>query len=98
MYPSTIPEQTADARDVWSPRSCRAITRAWRHRTSRSRAPKVHQIPFDPRHARGGNSTLLEVHMMRHLAAIESLHSHGGTEGIKFLVIGRDITRVGVFG
>lgn len=45
----------------------------------------------------GGNGILLENHVIRHLADIESLHTYEGTESIQALLIGRQLTGVGAF-
>jgi glutaryl-CoA dehydrogenase len=34
---------------------------------------------------------------MRHLAGIESLHTHEGTETMQTLIVGRDVTGVSAF-
>lgn len=45
----------------------------------------------------GGNGILLENHVIRHLADIESIHTYEGTESVQALLIGRDLTGVGAF-
>ena len=40
----------------------------------------------------GGNGILLENHVIRHMADIESIHTYEGTESMQALLIGRDIT------
>jgi len=45
----------------------------------------------------GGNGILLEHHVIRHVADIESIHTYEGTESIQALLIGRAITGVGAF-
>jgi len=45
----------------------------------------------------GGNGILLENHVIRHLADIETLHTFEGTETMQTLIVGRDITGVGAF-
>ena len=45
----------------------------------------------------GGNGILLENHVIRHLADIESIHTYEGTESIQSLLIGRDLTGVSAF-
>ena len=45
----------------------------------------------------GGNGILLENHVIRHLADIESIHTYEGTESIQSLLIGRDLTGVRAF-
>src|SRR6478672_9454498 len=46
----------------------------------------------------GGNGILLENHVIRHMADIESLHTYEGTESIQALLIGRDLTGISAFG
>ena len=46
-------------------------------------------------HARdllGGNGILLDNHVVRHMADIESIHTFEGTETIQTLIVGREIT------
>ena len=45
----------------------------------------------------GGNGILLENHVIRHLADIESLHTYEGTESVQSLLIGRDLTGISAF-
>ena len=45
----------------------------------------------------GGNGILLENHVIKHLADIESIHTYEGTESIQSLLIGRDLTGVSAF-
>jgi glutaryl-CoA dehydrogenase len=45
----------------------------------------------------GGNGILLENHVIRHMADIESLHTYEGTESIQALLIGRDLTGISAF-
>ena len=45
----------------------------------------------------GGNGILLDFHVMRHMADIESIHTYEGTETIQTLIVGRDITGVAAF-
>ncbi|MFO7690213.1 MAG: acyl-CoA dehydrogenase family protein [Cryobacterium sp.] len=45
----------------------------------------------------GGNGILLENHVIKHLADIESIHTYEGTESIQALLIGRDLTGVSAF-
>jgi glutaryl-CoA dehydrogenase len=40
----------------------------------------------------GGNGILLDNHVMRHMADIESIHTFEGTETIQTLIVGREIT------
>ncbi|MDQ3457562.1 MAG: acyl-CoA dehydrogenase family protein [Actinomycetota bacterium] len=58
---------------------------------------KARQVILEARDLLGGNGILLENHVMRHLADIESVHSYEGTETIQTLLVGRDITGVGAF-
>ena len=45
----------------------------------------------------GGNGILLEHHVARHFADIESIHTYEGTESVQALLLGRDITGIGAF-
>lgn len=45
----------------------------------------------------GGNGILLDNHVIRHMADIESLHTYEGTESIQALLIGRDLTGISAF-
>jgi len=45
----------------------------------------------------GGNGILLENHVIRHMADIESIHTYEGTETMQTLIVGRDITGVSAF-
>ena len=45
----------------------------------------------------GGNGILLDFHVIRHMADIESIHTYEGTETIQRLIVGRDITGVTAF-
>jgi glutaryl-CoA dehydrogenase len=45
----------------------------------------------------GGNGILLDYHVIRHMADIESIHTYEGTETIQRLIVGRDITGVTAF-
>jgi glutaryl-CoA dehydrogenase len=45
----------------------------------------------------GGNGILLDNHLIRHLADIESLHTYEGTETMQTLIVGREITGVAAF-
>jgi glutaryl-CoA dehydrogenase len=58
---------------------------------------KARQIIHEARDLLGGNGILLDYHVMRHLADIESIHTYEGTETIQTLIVGRDITGVGAF-
>jgi glutaryl-CoA dehydrogenase len=58
---------------------------------------KARQIVADARDLLGGNGILLENHVMRHMTAIEAIHTYEGTETIQTLLVGRDITGVGAF-
>jgi glutaryl-CoA dehydrogenase len=62
------------------------------HNTSKARG-----ILADARDLLGGNGILLDFHVMRHMADIESIHTFEGTETIQTLIVGRDITGVGAF-
>jgi glutaryl-CoA dehydrogenase len=60
--------------------------------TSRAR-----QVIAAARDLLGGNGILLENHVIRHMADIETLHTFEGTETMQTLIVGRDITGVGAF-
>jgi glutaryl-CoA dehydrogenase len=58
---------------------------------------KARQVILEARDLLGGNGILLDFHIMRHLADMESIHTYEGTETIQTLIVGRDITGVGAF-
>jgi glutaryl-CoA dehydrogenase len=58
---------------------------------------KARQVLSAARDLLGGNGILLDYHVMRHMADIESIHTYEGTESIQTLIVGRDITGVGAF-
>jgi glutaryl-CoA dehydrogenase len=58
---------------------------------------KARKVIAAARDLLGGNGTLLDFHLMRHLADIESIHTYEGTETIQTLIVGRDITGMGAF-
>jgi glutaryl-CoA dehydrogenase len=58
---------------------------------------KARQVVAEARDLLGGNGILLDFHVMRHMADMEALHTYEGTETIQTLIVGRDITGVGVF-
>jgi glutaryl-CoA dehydrogenase len=58
---------------------------------------KARQVVAEARDLLGGNGILLDFHVMRHMADIESLHTYEGTETIQTLIVGRDITGVSAF-
>jgi glutaryl-CoA dehydrogenase len=58
---------------------------------------KARQVIAEARDLLGGNGILLDFHVMRHMADMEALHTYEGTETIQTLIVGRDITGVGVF-
>ena len=62
------------------------------HNTSKARV-----ILADARDLLGGNGILLDFHVIRHMADIESIHTFEGTETIQTLIVGRDITGIGAF-
>ena len=61
------------------------------HNTSKARGV------LDARDLLGGNGILLDFHVIRHMADIESIHTFEGTETIQTLIVGRDITGIGAF-
>ncbi len=58
---------------------------------------KARQVIAEARDLLGGNGILLDFHVIRHLADIESIHTYEGTETIQTLIVGRDITGVSAF-
>ena len=58
---------------------------------------KARQVIAEARDLLGGNGILLDFHVMRHMADMESIHTYAGTETIQTLIVGRDITGVGAF-
>ncbi|OZM71785.1 acyl-CoA dehydrogenase [Amycolatopsis antarctica] len=58
---------------------------------------KARQIIAEARDLMGGNGVLLENHVIRHMADIESIHTFEGTETMQTLIVGRDITGIGAF-
>jgi glutaryl-CoA dehydrogenase len=58
---------------------------------------KARQVIAEARDLLGGNGILLDFHVIRHMADIEAIHTYEGTETIQTLIVGRDITGVGVF-
>ena len=62
------------------------------HNTSKAR-----EVLAVARDLLGGNGILLENHVIRHMADIESIHTFEGTETMQTLIVGRDITGTGAF-
>lgn len=62
------------------------------HNTSKART-----VLAEARDLLGGNGILLDFHVMRHMADIESVHTFEGTETMQTLIVGRDITGFGAF-
>ena len=62
------------------------------HNTSTARL-----VLAEARDLLGGNGILLDFHVIRHMADIESIHTYEGTETIQRLIVGRDITGVTAF-
>ena len=58
---------------------------------------KARWILSEARDLLGGNGILLDNHVMRHMADIESIHTFEGTETIQTLIVGREITGLGAF-
>jgi glutaryl-CoA dehydrogenase len=58
---------------------------------------KARQVVAEARDLLGGNGILLDFHVMRHMADLESLHTYEGTETMQTLIVGKDITGVGAF-
>ena len=53
---------------------------------------RAREILAEARDMLGGNGILLDNHVMRHMADIESIHTFEGTETIQTLIVGREIT------
>ncbi|MDP9428466.1 MAG: acyl-CoA dehydrogenase family protein [Actinomycetota bacterium] len=62
------------------------------HNTSTAR-----EVLAEARDLLGGNGILLDFHVIRHMADIESIHTFEGTETIQSLIVGRDITSASAF-
>jgi glutaryl-CoA dehydrogenase len=62
------------------------------HNTRAARA-----VIDDARDMLGGNGILLERHVMRHHADVESVHTYEGTETMQSLIVGRAITGLSAF-
>jgi glutaryl-CoA dehydrogenase len=58
---------------------------------------RARQVISEARDLLGGNGILLEYHVIRHMADIESIHTYEGSETMQTLIVGRDITGVGAF-
>ena len=58
---------------------------------------KARGVIAEARDLLGGNGILLDYHVIRHMADIESIYTYEGTEHIQTLIVGRDITGVGAF-
>jgi len=58
---------------------------------------KARQVLSAARDLLGGNGILLDCHVTRHMADIESIHTYEGTKTMQTLIVGRDITGVGAF-
>jgi len=58
---------------------------------------KARLVIMEARDLLGGNGILLDHHVIRHMADMESIHSYEGTETIQTLLVGRDITGVSAF-
>jgi glutaryl-CoA dehydrogenase len=53
---------------------------------------KARWILSEARDLLGGNGILLDRHVIRHMADIESVHTFEGTETVQTLIVGREIT------
>ena len=62
------------------------------HNTRAARA-----VVDEARDLLGGNGILLERHVMRHHADVESVHTYEGTETMQSLIVGRAITGLSAF-
>jgi glutaryl-CoA dehydrogenase len=55
------------------------------------------EVVAEGRDLLGGNGTLLEYHMGRHHADLESVFSYEGSDTIQSLIVGREITGISAF-
>ena len=62
------------------------------HNTRAARA-----VIDDARDLLGGDGILLDRHVMRHHADVESVHTYEGTETMQSLIVGRAITGLSAF-
>ena len=62
------------------------------HNTSTAR-----EVLAEARDLLGGNGILLDFHVIRHMADVESVHTFEGTQTMQNLIVGRDITGVSAF-
>ncbi len=62
------------------------------HNTSTAR-----EVLAEARDLLGGNGILVDFHVIRHMADIESVHTFEGTQTMQDLIEGRDITGVSAF-
>ena len=60
-------------------------------------AQKARQVCLDACDILGGNGLLLEHHVAGHLTDMEVVHTYEGTDSIKSLIVGRDITGISAF-
>lgn len=58
---------------------------------------KARWILSEARDLLGGNGILLDNHVIRHMADIESVHTFEGTETMQTLIVGREITGLSAF-
>jgi glutaryl-CoA dehydrogenase len=58
---------------------------------------KARWVIAEARDLLGGNGILLDNHVIRHMADIESIHTFEGTETVQTLIVGREITGLGAF-
>jgi glutaryl-CoA dehydrogenase len=53
---------------------------------------KARWVIAEARDLLGGNGILLDNHVIRHMADVESIHTFEGTETVQTLIVGREIT------
>ncbi|HEY2949960.1 MAG TPA: acyl-CoA dehydrogenase family protein [Micromonosporaceae bacterium] len=58
---------------------------------------RARQVIWEARDLLGGNGILLDFHVIRHMADMETIHTYEGTETMQTLIVGKDITGVGAF-
>jgi glutaryl-CoA dehydrogenase len=62
------------------------------HNTSKAR-----HVLHEARDLLGGNGILLDFHVIRYMVDVEAAHTFEGTETMRTLIVGRDITGTGAF-
>jgi glutaryl-CoA dehydrogenase len=67
-----------------------SLAKLWNARAAR-------RVVAEARDLLGGNGILLDHHVMRHMADLESLYTFEGTDSMQALLVGRDVTGVSAF-